>query len=139
MQSETSRRTVWIGRTITILVTAIMVADAAVNLLAPQLVAEEQAKVGFAPESSAILGALMLVCAAVYVIPRTSVIGAILITGFFGGAICAHFRIGELAAPPQILAVAVTVLAWLGLWLRNDVIQDALRQGTTAGRRPDVS
>ncbi|MFD1951570.1 DoxX family protein [Sphingomonas arantia] len=139
MQSNTSRHTIWAGHAVTILVVLIMIADAAINLFAPQTLVVEQAKVGFAPESSAILGVIMLVCAAVYAVPRTSVVGAILITGFFGGAICAHFRVGELAAPAQLIAVAVAVLAWLGLWLRNDVVREVLGKGTSANGRLDVS
>ncbi|USU10694.1 DoxX family protein [Sphingomonadaceae bacterium OTU29THOMA1] len=136
MQSQPYRIKVWAGRLISASVALIMVLDAAVNLLSPQSIAEEQAKVGFAPGSSTALGIIMLICAAAYVIPRTAVIGAILITAFFGGAICAHFRIGETAAPPQLLAIVVAALAWFGLWLRNGVIRQAISLGTVADDRP---
>ncbi len=137
MKSQPSRTKLWAGRLISAAVALIMVADAAVNLLSPQSIAAEQAKVGFSPESSTTLGFIMLVCAAAYIVPRTSVIGAILITAFFGGAICAHFRIGETAAPPQLLAIAVAALAWFGLWLRSSLIRQAILLGTVADDRSD--
>lgn len=114
------------------LVVAVMFADAAVNIMMPHVLAVEQARVGFEPASSAPLGILMLFCAITYLTPRFSVIGAILITGFFGGAICAHFRIGEVGGPSQILAALIAALAWLGLYLKSGAVRTALLYGTTS-------
>jgi uncharacterized membrane protein YphA (DoxX/SURF4 family) len=61
------------------------------------------------------LGILELVCTALYVIPRTSILGAILLTGYLGGAIATHVRVGDMFIPQAILGV----LVWLGLWLRD--------------------
>jgi hypothetical protein len=64
------------------------------------------------------IGGILLVCTVLFAVPRTSVLGAILITAFLGGAICTHFRVGEIASPPQIVCVALGVAAWASLYLR---------------------
>ena len=68
------------------------------------------------PESLILpLGVLEMLCVAVYLVPRTSVLGAILLTGYMGGAILTHLRVGEAV----YLQVAIGILVWLGLWLRE--------------------
>lgn len=119
----------WVGRVVSATTILILVADAAVNLLTPQLVAAEQAAVGFAPSSSAPVGIILLVCAILYVVPQTAVIGGILIAGFCGGAICAHLRLGEIGTPPQLVSVAIGILAWVGLWLRSAGLRALVRSG----------
>ena len=59
-------------------------------------------------------------------IPRTSVLGAILVTGFLGGAICAHVRIGELGSPPEIVSLLLGALTWGGLYTRDPRIRNLL-------------
>jgi hypothetical protein len=104
---------VWAGRILSALVVVILLADAAVNLFAPELLKAEMAAVGFPVELAPVLAVLMLLCAAAYAYPRTSVLGAILVTGFFGGAVCLHLRIGEIGSPPQLISLLIGVLAWL--------------------------
>lgn len=88
----------WIGRILPALVIVILIADGAVNLLAPELLKTEMAASGFPAELAPVLGMLMLVCAAVYAYPPSYILGAILVTGFVGGAICLHLRIGEIGS-----------------------------------------
>jgi uncharacterized membrane protein YoaK (UPF0700 family) len=59
-------------------------------------------------------------------VPRTAVLGAILIAGFFGGAICAHFRIGEMGSPAELVAIAIVIIAWAGLWFRDARLRELL-------------
>jgi hypothetical protein len=113
-----SSAALWAGRVLSALVVLVLLADAAVSLFAPEKLAEPMAATGFSAELSPKLAVLMLVCAVLYAIPQTSVLGAILVTGFFGGAICAHFRIGEMGSGSQIVCLAIGVAAWLGLYLR---------------------
>lgn len=113
-----SSAAVWTGRVLSALVVLVLLADAAVNLFAPEKLAEPMAATGFTAALSPQLGILMLVCAVLYAIPRTSVLGAILVTGFLGGAICAHFRIGEMGSGSQTVCLVIGVAAWLGLYLR---------------------
>jgi hypothetical protein len=100
-------------------VVAILLADAAVNLFAPHLIKTEMAGVGFPAQLAPATGALLLLCAVVYAYPSTSVLGAILVTGFFGGAISLHLRVGEIGSPPQLVSLVIGVLAWAGLFLRD--------------------
>jgi hypothetical protein len=103
-----------------------LLADAGVSLFAPHLLADVQAQVGFPAELSQLLGVIMVIFAVVFAIPRTAAIGAILISAFAGGAICTHLRVGEIGTPPQFIAAALAVVAWLSLWLRNADVRRAL-------------
>ena len=117
---------VWTGRILSALVVVILVADAAVTLFAPHLLKAEMAAVGFPADLAPILAMLMLLCAAAYAYPPTSVLGAILVTGFFGGAICLHLRIGEIGSPPQLVCLAIGLMAWAGLFLRDANVRAVL-------------
>jgi hypothetical protein len=117
---------VWTGRILSALVVVILLADAAVNLFAPNLLEAEMAAVGFPADLAPILAMLMLLCAAAYAYPPTSVLGAILVTGFFGGAICLHLRIGEIGSPPQLVCLAIGLMAWAGLFLRDANVRAVL-------------
>ena len=117
---------VWTGRILSALVVVILLADAAVNLFAPHLLKAEMAAVGFPAELAPVLAMLMLLCAAAYAWPPTSVLGAILVTGFFGGAICLHLRIGEIGSPPQLVCLAIGLMAWAGLFLRDANVRAVL-------------
>jgi hypothetical protein len=86
------------------------------KLMKPASVVEGFAHLGY-PESLALgLGIVELACVVVYLIPRTAVLGAILLTGYLGGATATHLRIGE----PFFMAIVLGVLVWGGLYLRDD-------------------
>jgi hypothetical protein len=125
-RTDTSSAAIWTGRVLSALVVLVLLADAAVNLFAPEKLAEPMAATGFTAALSPQLGTLMLVCAVLYAIPRTSVLGAILVTGFLGGAICAHFRIGEMGSGSQVVCLVIGVAAWLGLYLRMPALRALL-------------
>ena len=113
----------WAGRIVSALVVVVLLADGAVNLFAPHLLKQEMAASGFPAELAPVLGALIVLCAAVYAWPRTAVLGAVLITGFLGGAISLHFRLGEIGSPPQLICLTIGILAWAGLFLRDAGVQ----------------
>lgn len=119
MENETSYRSVFVGRCLSAVVSLVLLADAAVNLLYPEAILAEMSATGFSLAQSFPLGVIMIACAVIYIIPATSFWGAILITGFLGGAICAHFRLGEWASPPIFVAIALGVATWAGLYLRD--------------------
>ena len=127
---------VWTGRVLSALVVVILLADAAVNLFAPHLLKAEMAAVGFPADLAHVLAMLMLLCAAAYAYPPTAVLGAILVTGFFGGAICLHLRIGEIGSPPQLVCLAIGLMAWAGLFLRDANVRAVLPVRRLAWRRP---
>jgi hypothetical protein len=117
MSSKQSR--IWTGRAISMLVVLALLTDAVVNLLAPERIANEVIATGFKISQTPALGTIVLICALLYAIPRTAVLGAILVTGFLGGAICTHFRLGEMFSPPQIVGLVLGALTWAGIYLRD--------------------
>ncbi|MBY5533693.1 DoxX family protein [Rhizobium leguminosarum] len=108
-----------IGVVLSYAVVILLLADAAVNLFAPYLLAAEMEAVGTPAYLAPIIGGILLICTVLYAIPRTAFLGAILITGFLGGAICTHLRVGEMFTPPQIICLLLGCAAWGGLFLRN--------------------
>jgi hypothetical protein len=118
-ETLTLRRALWAGRTMSALVVIALVADGIIQLFAPAQLASMFQETGFAMELTRVLGPIILACAILYAIPATSVLGAILVTGFLGGAICAHVRIGELGSPPEIMSLLLGAMAWGGLYARN--------------------
>lgn len=126
-----SRTMVWMSFGLSALVVLFLVVDAAVSIFAPHLLADAQAQVGFPSDLSPIVGGIILLCALLFAIPRTATIGAILITGFAGGAICTHLRVGEIGSAPQFIALALAAIAWLSLWLRDANVRGALGFGSS--------
>ena len=110
---------VWAGRLLSALVVLALLADGAVALFAPAMMKADMDTTGFAADLARPIGIIALVCAVLYAFPRTITLGAILITGFLGGAICTHFRLGEIGSPPQLVCLALGVMTWSGLYLRN--------------------
>ena len=113
----------WVLSAIVILALA---ADAAVDLFAPSLVSGQMEETGFSTGLATPVGTIILVCVVLYAIPRTAVLGAVLTTGFLGGAICAHFRLGEIGSPPQLISLLLGVMTWGGLYLRDERVRRLL-------------
>ena len=116
----------WVGRGMSVLVVLALLADAAVEFFATEKIANQMTATGFSVSQAPALGAIMLACAALYAIPRTAILGAILITGFFGGAICTHFRMGETLSVPVLLALVLGVMTWGGVYLRDHRLRELL-------------
>lgn len=116
--AKTDRRH-WCGRIASGLVVAVLLSDAAVQILVPSLAGPMLSEGGFDPAFAPLLGAIMIACAIVYAVPATTMLGAILITGFVGGAICTHVRMGEIGSPPEFLSLLLGLLTWGGLYLRE--------------------
>lgn len=111
---------VWAGRIVSALVALFMTMDAVTHLLKPQPVVTAFAQLGLPLELSVPIGLLALACTALYLIPRTSLLGAVLLTGYLGGAVAIQARAAS-ATFPTIFPVVVGVLAWGGLALRGRV------------------
>jgi hypothetical protein len=107
---------VWTGRVLSGLIIAFMLFDAIIKLIKIQPVIEGTTKLGY-PESTIIpIGLAALVSTILYAFPRTAVLGAILLTGYFGGAIATHLRVGQSS---YWFAFAFGVIAWLGIYFRD--------------------
>ena len=117
-----SKGRVWAGRIIGGLPALFLLADAVMKLFKPDFVIEATVKLGY-PESVIIgLGIVLLVSTILYFIPRTSVLGAILLTGYLGGAVATHVRIQE-GWFSILFPVILGVMLWGGLWLRDERLQ----------------
>ena len=119
-------RALWAGRIMSAFVVVTLVADGTIELFAPAQIASMLQETGFAIDLTRVLGPIVLACAILYAIPATAVLGAILVTGFLGGAICAHVRIGELGSPPEIVALLLGAMTWLGLYARDPRVRAIL-------------
>lgn len=94
--------------------------DAAMKLLALPIVVKSGDALGFpGAEMARTLGLVLAVCTALYAFPRTSVLGAILLTGYLGGAIAAHVRAGSPLFTHVLFGVYVAIVVWAGLYLRD--------------------
>jgi len=119
-------RSLWAGRIMSAIVVIVLVADATIQLFVPAQIAGMLQETGFAMDLTRVVGPITLACAILYAIPATAVLGAILVTGFLGGAICAHIRIGELGSPPEIVSLLLGALTWGGLYARDPRIRAIL-------------
>jgi hypothetical protein len=100
--------------------------DATIKLLQLPIVLETTLQLGWSADSAVPLGILLLVCTALYAFPRTSVLGAVLLTGYLGGAVAAHARIGSPLLSHTLFGVYVGVLMWAGLYLRDPRVRSLL-------------
>lgn len=115
-------RLVWTGRVVSFLGALPFLPSAAMKLLRHPEVVKGMAHLQL-PETMILpLGVLELLCVLVYAVPRTAVLGAILLTGYVGGAMLTHLRLGE----PVYMHVGLGVLLWLGLFLREPRLRELL-------------
>lgn len=103
-----------------------MITDGLIGLLQPSVFASDMASDGWGSETLLPVAMLALVSGVLYAVPRTAVLGAILITGFVGGALAAHLRVTQAVILPEIINVALGVGAWGGLWLRDTRLRGLL-------------
>lgn len=121
-----STKRMWAGRIVSALPVLFLLFDATIHIMRTPPVVEGFAKAGFPISTAVPLGIIEIVCIILYVIPRTSVLGAILLTGYLGGAVATNVRqqlpmLGYVLAP-----VYVAVFIWGGLWLRDDRIRSLI-------------
>jgi len=117
--SDTSNKMMWSGYALSGLVTLFLLMDAAMKLLQLPIVAETGLALGWPAETAFPLGVILLICTLLYVWPRTSILGAILLTGYLGGAIASHIRIGNPLFIHVLFGVYLALFVWGGLWLRD--------------------
>lgn len=105
------------------LVAAFMAFDAAGKFAKPKQVMEAFERIGWPIQLSSTLGAILLACTALYLIPQTSVLGAILLCGYLGGAVATNLRLQNPLLTHTLFPVYLGVLGWIGLWLRVPKLQ----------------
>lgn len=109
---------VWAGRIVSWLPGLFLLLDGVAKLFKPAPVIEGTVKLGYSESVIIPLGIVLIVCTVLYLIPRTAVLGAILLTGYLGGAVATHVRAAD-GIFPVVFAVTFGVLLWLGLYLRE--------------------
>ena len=116
---------IWIGRALSILVSLLFAFSATLKLIGSPEVVKGMEHLQLPQSLMRPLGVLELSCAVVYLIPQASVLGAILLTGYIGGAMLTHLRIGE----PIYLHIVIGIVAWLALYFRRPQLHAVLWPG----------
>jgi hypothetical protein len=115
-----SKKALWGGRIMSGLVTAFLLFDAVIHLLKPAPVVEAFAKLHLPLSLAVELGIVELLCLVLYVIPRTSILGAVLLTGYLGGAVATQMTTSNSLFGEILFPVYVGVLVWGGIYLHDD-------------------
>lgn len=117
---QISKGRLWIARILSGLVILFMLFDSIFKLIASPQVLETAPDLGFQPHHIVPMGVLGLVSTVLYLIPRTAILGAVLLTAYFGGAIATHFRLDNPLFSHTLFPVYLALLTWGGLWLKNE-------------------
>ena len=124
--SRIPKMQVWLGRILSTLAALFLVFDGTLKLVKPPLVVRATVQLGYAESAILGIGATLLACTLFYALPRTSGLGAVLLTGYLGGAVASNVR----AAMPTfniVFPLIVAVFLWSGLWLRDLRVRNLLR------------
>jgi hypothetical protein len=116
--APTSKAMLWTGYIMSFLPALFLLFDAVMKFVKPEPVVEATVKLGYSESVLTGLGIVLLSCTIVYLIPRTAVLGAILLTGYLGGAVASHLRAGD-GPFPVLFPVIFGALLWGGLVLRD--------------------
>ncbi len=115
-----SKKGVWTGRVLSGLVVLFLIPDGIIKFIKPAPVVDAFAHLGLPLSLANTIGILLLVCTAIYAFPRTAVLGAILLTGYLGGAVATHLRAGDPLFSHVLFPTYLGVMLWLGLYLRDE-------------------
>lgn len=117
-----SKKILWVSYILSALPVLMLLMSAIMKLVKPAFVVEGFVHLGFAESLALGLGILELTCTILYLIPRTSVLGVILLTGYLGGAVVTHLRVGE----PYFMPILLGVVLWGGLYLRDPRLRELI-------------
>ncbi len=120
---STARR--WIGRVLTALMALFLFFDGITKVLQVPAVLEASAQLGFSASVTLGLGVVLLACLAVHLIPQTAPLGAIVLTGYLGGVVATHVRLGS-PVFSVVFPIIIGALLWLGLYLRDTRLRTLL-------------
>jgi hypothetical protein len=119
VRSDRRSKRLWVGRIISAVPVLFLTFDAVIKLMKVSAVAEAFGRLGFPLSLAPGIGILALICTAVYAVPRTAVLGAVLLTGYLGGAVATQVRASS-GAFEVIFPIIIAALVWGGLFLRDD-------------------
>ncbi len=121
-----SKNQIWAGRIMSGLAILFFLFDGIMKLIKPQAAIDGTVSLGYQEDQIITMGFLILIPTILYAIPKTSILGAILITGYLGGAIATHFRIENPLFSHTLFPVYFGILIWGGLWFRNKTLRNLL-------------
>lgn len=125
MEQTVSKKSLWIGRIVSGLPALFLLVDGAMKLVKPAVVVDATTKLGYSESVIIPIGIVLIVCTILYLIPTTAVLGAILLTGYLGGAVATHVRAAE-GVFPIVFPIIFGALLWLGLYLNDTRLRDLI-------------
>jgi hypothetical protein len=120
-----SKVQLWTGRIMSSLAALFLMVDGVIKLLKPPVVVKATVQLGYAESAIVGIGATLLVCTLLYIVPRASTVGAILLTGYLGGAVASNVRAGT-PLFNMLFPMIIAALVWGGLWLRDLRVRNLL-------------
>lgn len=124
-----SRASIWTGRVVTSLISVLLAMDAGMKVFMLGPAVSGTAQLGYPPHIVFPLGVIQVVSLVLYLIPRTSVLGAVLWTGYLGGAVATHVRLDNPLFTHTLSPIYVAVMLWGGLWLRDRRLRNMFGTG----------
>ncbi|MEP6534173.1 MAG: DoxX family protein [Bryobacteraceae bacterium] len=119
---------VWAGRVLSGLAVLFLLMDSVMKLANARVAVEGTKELGFPESAVFVIGAVLLICTVLYMIPRTSSIGAILLTGYLGGAVATQLRVGNPLFSHILFPVYFGIIVWAGLYLRDSRLRTFISQ-----------
>lgn len=117
---------VWAGYIISGLAVLFFLMDAVGKFVKPEVVVKTTTDLGYQESQIVTIGVILLACTILYVIPQTAVLGAVLLTGYLGGAVATNFRVQAPLFGNVLFPVYLGIMVWLGLFLRDARIRELL-------------
>ena len=122
---EGSNKTMLAGRILTVLTALFMLLDGVMKIVKPAQVLEANVRLAYPVSTLSGIGIALIVCTVIYLIPRTAILGAVLLTGYLGGAVASNVRAGS-GLLETIFPMLFAALVWTGLWLRDRRLRSLL-------------
>jgi DoxX-like family len=123
-KTSTKRWVLWVGRVISVWPVFVILSSATWKLTRNPWYVREFTRIGWPENALTLLAFLQLGCIVLYVIPRTAVLGSVLLTGYLGGAVATYVRMGE--PYPVLVPLSTSVIAWVGIYLRDARLRSLL-------------
>jgi hypothetical protein len=127
-KAPVSKPALWLGRVLSGLVILFLLFDGAIKLVPWPVVTETMDRIGYGSSETLArsLGIITVACTVLYAIPPTSILGAILLTGYLGGAMASHLRIGSPLFSHTLFGLYLGLMVWGGLWLRDKSLRASI-------------
>jgi hypothetical protein len=121
-----SKARLWAGRVLSAIPILFLTFDAVIKLIRIPAVSQGMTQLGYPVSLAQPLGIVLLACVLIYALPRTAVLGAVLLTGYLGGAIATHVRVGDPLFSHVLFPVYVALMLWGGIYLRDERVRALL-------------